>query len=152
MDWTETRCFFRRFLPVISRRSVDKMFKHNKKRGCFSYVSRFIVVFLVLLAIIIGFAYGRIEFLTWLHGNMFHSVSRESAFCGPTVYLKVFEYSDTSAKVLFVDQDGTDRMSRTRQFFTFKRNSNTNTWKFMNYNTVWSALGSAENWTWPPYF
>ena len=128
------------------------MSKHNKKKGCFSYGLKFVVIFLILLTLIIGIIYGRIEIFTWLHGKIFYSVSRENAFYGPTVYLKVFEYSDTSAKVLFVDQDGSEKMSRTRQFFFFERNSNTDTWKFVSYDTVWSASGNADNWTWPPYF
>jgi len=110
-------------------------------------LSLFVVVAIFILGYItLQFAYWRVERLTLLYGGEFApSVTKLS---NGVKYYKVFEYGDLQAKLFVVKQSDTDH--RLGSYLYFKRMPQG--WEYVKGELVWATLGSADGWTWPPYW
>lgn len=83
------------------------------------------------------------EILTYLHGTEFTTLYEETHMLGEQEYLKVLNYSDTSARVYYVgiNKNGGDIL----QFV--KKDGQ---WTYYKWErTVWSKTGSADDFLWP---
>ena len=81
-----------------------------------------------------------------LHGDEFETVYKENTMIGEIDYLKVLDYSDTSARVYYV---GVDKAGGDEVIF-FKRGGG---WFVEKWYTIWSGRGgSASNVIWPQWW
>lgn len=87
------------------------------------------------------FSLARCEILTLLHGREFWNSSQENTMIAPIKFLKVLNYSDTQARIYCVS-DG-DSMGN---ILFMKKSEN---WECVNWETVWSTSGTADNVVWP---
>jgi len=105
-------------------------------------VKRIILITIIVIAVFVLYSYGKVEVLTWRHGDEFRDGYKQTQMINRIEYLKVINYSDTSAKVLYVGQSA--------NYVWFKRQNDE--WVMETWGTVWSKEGSADGLTWPPYF
>lgn len=108
------------------------------------HILRIIITVSIILPIILWlFALLRCEVLTLLHGDEFETVYKENTMIGEIDYLKVLDYSDTSARVYYVsaNKSGADVL-------IFKKQNGI--WYYEAWEqTVWSSTGSASEVIWP---
>ncbi len=100
-------------------------------------------------------AYTRIEKLTQLYAHEFATVIQEigTDMYGqfteePIEYYKVFRYTPDSAKLFVVVRfkDG----NRNGIYVYLERELGE--WQIAQSELVWAQYGSADGWTWPPYW
>ena len=114
-----------------------------------------VMAILVVIALLIFFtfmSYARVEWLTWRHAKEFRELpsavitSSDRAAIGT---LKVFRYNDQHT-VLYVVAESGVKVGLLRYF---KRDDSG--WTIDNdqpTKLIWSSHGSADGWTWPPYW
>lgn len=100
------------------------------------------VLFVGFILIWVG-ALAKCEILTYQHGKEFDTIYRENTMLDEIDYLKVLDYSDTSARVYYVsiNKSAGDILSFIKQDGQWKYNR----WE----RTVWSSTGSASEVIWP---
>lgn len=110
-------------------------------------IALLVVVAIIFLGyVVFQFAYWRVERLTRLHGAEF--APAVAKLSNEVQYYKVFEYGPTQAKVFIVKQS--DPNHRLGSYIYFKRTLQG--WEYVKGDLVWATLGSADGWTWPPYW
>lgn len=83
------------------------------------------------------------EILTYLHGTEFTTLYKETHILGEQEYLKVLNYSDTSARVYYV---GIENRGGAVLLFVKKDGQ----WTFDKWGReIWSKSGSADGFVWP---
>ena len=125
-----------------------------------------ILVYVIIVIVLIGMttffvarhlAYDRVEKLTQLHAHEFTAVVQEigadscekSGYVEePIEYYKVFRYTSESAKLFVVlrFEDG----NRHGLYVYLERELGE--WRITQFELVWARYGSADEWTWPPYW
>ena len=108
-----------------------------KKIGKF-FLLGLIVCFLVFW----GASLLRCEILTLMHGEEFKEAYKQNTMIGDIEYLKVLEYSETSAKVYIVTINHSSG-----NILTFSKVNNE--WIYSKWEVVWSDMGSASGVVWP---
>jgi len=105
---------------------------------------KYILIFLVVSILL--FWVGSIlkcEILTYLHGTEFASLYKANTMIGEIEYLKVLDYSDTSARIYYVSVKGYGG-----DILVFVKKSGH--WTYDKWErTVWSKTGSADGFVWP---
>ena len=98
---------------------------------------------LVCFLIVWGASLLKCEILTSIHGHEFEEIYRENTMIGDIEYLKILDYSETSARVYYVTADyGSGNI-----LVFSKVNSE---WTYSSWETtVWSSMGSASDVIWP---
>jgi len=97
------------------------------------------------------FAYSRVESLTEAHASEFAELidrfnqEREN---DEVEYFKVFEYDGERAKLFIVVRD---RQNHRLGTFHHLRKQGGH-WKITRIELVWASHGSADGFTWPPYW
>jgi len=115
-----------------------------------------IALFLCLApAVVLGFSYGRVEFLTYTHKSEFYIPSKNFLRLGHLNYIKVFDYHRNRAKVLAIatypaSLSGVSFKYRTRSFLYFVRTNGA--WRVDYEKVIWSGMGSADGYTFPLYW
>lgn len=97
---------------------------------------------LVLPFAIWGVSVLRCEILTNSCGDEFAEGYKQCNMIGDIEYLKVLDYSDSSARVYYVSED-----YFSGNVFTFTEENGV--WKMEKWETVWSKYGSADGFLWP---
>ncbi|MBR5310160.1 MAG: hypothetical protein IKU42_03450 [Oscillospiraceae bacterium] len=104
----------------------------------------FIIFIVIVLPLIVwGVSILKCEILTSFYGDEFVNQEKISNTIGKTEYLKVLEYSDSSARVYYISHD-----FLSGEVFTF---INENEEWFVDEweKTIWSKHGSADDFIWP---
>lgn len=124
---------------------VTKLFSLVRKR-----IKRKIITILYIIILLSpSVFYIPIEINTYLHGYEFSDVDIETGFNLPTVYYKVFSYSDTEAKLFYVE--GENGKHQVGKYYTFTKENGV--WIMQGWGCFWTDLGgSASETTFPPYF
>lgn len=105
----------------------------------------FIVLTIVVFLIIWIFSpYIKAEILTYKYGEMFEEEYMQTNMIDEIEYYKVVDYSDTMAKVLYVEKNHI-----TGNLIVFTKDNNN--WKLLLWKAVWSTTGSADEFMWPYY-
>ena len=102
-------------------------------------IKRILFIILIILILYWLLSLLRCEILTLIHGHKFESNYKENTMIGEIDYLKVLDYSDTTARVYYVgkNKSGGDVL-------IFKNKNNT--WVYDSWeNTIWSRTGSADD-------
>ncbi len=102
--------------------------------------TKFIVILLCLL--IIFFPYLKAEYLTARFGSQFYGLEQETKMLDPAKYHKVLSYSDSFAKVYYISDYSKD-------LILFEKEDGK--WNRIEWRTVWSKTGSADEFFWPYY-
>lgn len=105
-------------------------------------VKIFFIAILSLFLIIWLAALMKCEVLTLLHREEFETIYKENTMIGNIDYLKVLEYSEQNARVYYVSQNRS-----AGHILCFVKQGTR--WKYDNWETVWSATGSASEVIWP---
>ncbi|MDD6736095.1 MAG: hypothetical protein PUE13_07280 [Clostridiales bacterium] len=103
-----------------------------------------ILGFIVLCFLLVwGVSLGKCEILTAIHGDEFSELYKSNTMLGEQEYLKVLEYSDSSARVYYVGKDN----SMANIICFVKREGQ---WEYDKWERcVWSKTGSASEVAWP---
>lgn len=102
-----------------------------------------LIIIIILPLAVWGVSLLKCEILTSLHGEEFTEVYRENTMMGDIEYLKVLDYSDSSARVYYVSHD-----YLSGDVLTFSNENGE--WKYESWErTVWSKTGSADGFLWP---
>lgn len=109
----------------------------KKKKGL-------IVLVLIICILSIGIPYMNIEIKTYKYGDQFKDRYTDTNMIDGIEYYKVLSYSETKAKVLYVESE-----HETVNFAWFKKEDGK--WVYDNWDTIWSQNGSADGWTFPFY-
>ena len=80
--------------------------------------------------------------LTWQHGNEFIGLHETTGIISDVDYLKVLDYSKSSAHVYYVGNSG--------NILTFVNNGDK--WELLTWDTIWSKSGSADSFIWPYFY
>ena len=133
------------FIYSIFFAIVTKLFSLVRKR----IKRKIIAVLYIIILLSPSFWYVPIEINTYLHGYEFSDVDIETGFNLPTVYYKVFSYTDTEAKLYYVE--GKNGKHQVGKYYTFIKHDGV--WARQSWGCVWTDLGgSASETTFPPYF
>ena len=98
---------------------------------------------IILFIFIWIFSIARCEILTIKYGNKFQEIYHENTMMGEIDYLKVLDYSDTTARVYYVSAN-----KSSGDILTFTKEKGI--WTYDNWEkTVWSDTGSASSVIWP---
>jgi len=90
-----------------------------------------------------GGSIAKCEILTYLHGKEFETLYKANNMIGEQKYLKVLNYSDTSARIYYVSVNGYGG-----DILTFVKKGDI--WVYDKWErTVWSKSGSADGFIWP---
>lgn len=132
------------------------MFNNHMGKILIWFVAILITITLAPLSVI-GASYLLVESNTSIYAEEFYNVQRNTSWQGEISYIKVFRYTDKSAKVFMVEWQNKpatkeNKAFRTGSYYNFTRQDKTKPWELDNWETVWSEGGSADDWTWPPYF
>ncbi len=103
-----------------------------------------IVLILIICVLIIGIPYISVEIKTYKYGNQFQERYTDTNMITDIEYYKVFSYSETKAKILYVESG-----HETGNFVWFKKEDGK--WQYDHWETIWSENGSADGWTFPFY-
>lgn len=105
-----------------------------------------ILIVLIIMAriLVIGIPYINVEIKTYKYGDQFKDRYTDTNMITGIEYYKVFSYSETKAKVLYVELG-----HETVNFVWFKKEKGK--WMYDNWETIWSQNGSADGWTFPFY-
>jgi hypothetical protein len=104
------------------------------------------IIAIVLLAFVIflciwAVSIIRCEILTALRGNEFtYGYKQTNMLDGEMDQLKVLDYSDTTARVYYIDWRGGDILHFTKKGAE---------WVYDGWETVWSKTGTADDVIWP---
>ena len=105
-----------------------------------------------LLLIYTAVSYLRVEYLTWKHGDEFRSVLDDWGKISPgrtLTLVKVFQYGNRHATIYVLDEKWGGTMA---VYMNFRRTGDIWTEDEMKPGKlIWSS-GSADGWTWPPYW
>lgn len=83
------------------------------------------------------------EILTFQYGEQFEEIYKENTMMGEIDYLKILNYSDSSARVYYVSKN---RSGGDILIFAKKNGQ----WFYDRWETtVWSKMGSADGFVWP---
>lgn len=105
---------------------------------------RIIIVAVVVISCFALFWIGsfiRCEILTAQHAQEFSELYKLTNMINKIDYLKVMEYSEDNARVYYVTKNSFGNM------ITFVKQDNH--WDMVNWETIWSASGSADGVVWP---
>jgi hypothetical protein len=89
-----------------------------------------------------GVPYANCEIITLFHGNEFAEVYKWNAMLGEQAYLKVLEYSRSSARVYYVNESHTDAN-------VLKFTKEHGEWICSSWDTAWAISGTADKIVWP---
>lgn len=103
-----------------------------------------IVLIIMVCILVIGISYVNVEIKTYKYGDQFKDRYTDTNMITGIEYYKVFSYSETKAKVLYVELG-----HETVNFVWFKKEKGK--WMYDNWETIWSQNGSADGWTFPFY-
>lgn len=92
--------------------------------------------------IVCGASLLKCSVLTIMHGKEFETAYTENTMIGDIDYLRILEYSENFAKVYYVSKNRSGG-----NVLSFKKENGK--WKYNNWETVWSATGSASEVIWP---
>ena len=102
----------------------------------------FLIPIIVFLAIWLT-SLAKCEVLTLVHGREFNTVYKQNTMMGDIDYLKVLDYTDTSARVYYVSAGRS-----AGDVLDFAKENGE--WVYSDqWHTVWSATGSASEVIWP---
>ena len=82
----------------------------------------------------------RTEILTYQHRATFADLYKQNSMIGNVVRFKVMEYSESQARVYYVDEFG--------GYLLYFANI-AGQWKFYTWKAIWSKQGSADDFIWP---
>ena len=100
------------------------------------------LIFLVICFILYwATSYIKCETLTLKHGNEFKTLYKYSGMIAEIDYLKVLDYSNTTAKIYYVSKDECGNL----MYFLKKDDE----WKSEKWETIWSSSGGADGFVWP---
>ncbi len=103
----------------------------------------FTISVFVIFLLIWGISILKCEILTYRYGSQFSIIYQENTMIGEIDYLKVLNYSDSTARVYYVSKNRTGG-----DILIFSRLSNE--WRYEKWErTVWSKSGSADGFIWP---
>lgn len=101
-----------------------------------------IISIIVCFLLFWGGSIVRCEVLTYLHGKEFETLYKANTMIIKPDYLKLLNYSDSSARVYYVTKHEYGNI------MTFEKQDNQ--WVFNKWeSTVWSSSGSADGFVWP---
>lgn len=106
-------------------------------------MKKFLLKVIIVVLFIWVISILKCEILTWQYGSQFETAYRENTMMGDVDYLKVLEYSESSARVYYVSKNrsGGDVLIFSKQ---------NGLWKYDKWEqTVWSKTGSADGFIWP---
>ena len=104
---------------------------------------KIIIILTTCLFMVWFLPYVKNEILTYLHGDEFIGLQKSTNMIGDVDYLKVLAYSYNFARVYYFDNEGGDILG-------FERSNGH--WKSVLWNTVWSKMGSADDYIWPYFY
>ena len=107
----------------------------------------------LLFVLFTGLSYFYIEVLTQTYAHRFAQAHFQMT--DQVEYLKVFEYTDHEVRIFVVDigkNARTNQITRSGSFHTFHWSNPKSAWVEDKFDCVWSDDGSADGFTWPPYF
>jgi hypothetical protein len=113
-----------------------------------------VVTMTIVSLLVVRLAYFRVERLTGLHAREFTAAIQEVVIdqipdgSAEMDYYKVFRYLPDEAKLFVVVrfEDG----ARIGMYAYLERQSGK--WQLTKDELVWASYGSADDWTWPPYW
>ena len=90
-----------------------------------------------------GVSVLRCEYWTHKHKEEFKGLHIEHTMFGPSDYVRILEYTDTTAKVYYVGRGHGGNV-----VYYCRANSDSQ-WEFARWETIWSSSGSASGFIWP---
>ena len=105
-------------------------------------MKKFLIILLFLPILFWLASCAKCEVLTYQHGQEFETLYKENTMIGEVDYLKVLDYSDTSARIYYVGINRSDGN-------TVKYVKQKGQWVCEEWETVWSKTGSADGFVWP---
>lgn len=104
-------------------------------------------MFILFIVVSIVFApYAKVEYLTYKYGPEFESLYKETHMIDGICVCKVYEYTETKAKIYYVESGRTFGA-----LVKFIKDENDDTWILDGWDAVWSKTGSASEFIWPYY-
>ncbi len=100
-----------------------------------------VAIVIIILTIVI-FPYLKAEYLTARFGSQFYGLEQETKMLDPAKYYKVLSYSENFAKVYYISD-------YSRDLILFEKEDGR--WNRIEWRTVWSKTGSADELYWPYY-
>ena len=101
-----------------------------------------VLIIFILCVLVIGIPYMNVEINKY--GDQFKDRYTDTNMIESIEYYKVFSYSETKAKVLYVELG-----HETVNLVWFKKEDGK--WMYDNCETIWSQNESADGWTFPFY-
>jgi hypothetical protein len=103
-------------------------------------IKSIVILGITIFLLIWGYALLRCEILTHLHWQEFYGYDVLNRITDTLGTVKVLEYSDTKAKVYYID-------SRGGIIIEFAKKGEQ--WGFSGWDVIWSDSGSASDVIWP---
>ena len=103
-----------------------------------------VLIIFILCVLVIGIPYMNVEIKTYKYGDQFKDRYTDTNMIESIEYYKGVSYSETKAKVLYVELG-----HETVNLVWFKKEDGK--WMYDNCETIWSQNGSADGWTFPFY-
>lgn len=102
------------------------------------------VIILLLVLFVFAIPYGNVEWKTYLHKSEFQNEFQQTRMIDQIEYLKVFDYSQSKAQVLYVTGGHIATVMA-----NFSKSDEA--WILDTWTALWSSSGSAEKFFWPYY-
>lgn len=99
-----------------------------------------VIALLILIALFWGVSYMRCESLTNKYGDEFNNLYSETGVINDVDFLKVLKYSDNNARVYYASKASGNVLNFAKE---------NDSWKLLDWDTVWSESGSAGGIVWP---
>lgn len=106
-----------------------------KKRACCVFLALILVIFAVW-----GIALIKCEILTHMHADEFQDGWEQTNMLSEPEYCKVLRYSEDSASVYYVDEEGGTTLAFVKQ---------EDKWVLSEWLACWSKMGNADDIIWP---
>lgn len=100
------------------------------------------IVLIIIILVLLIFPYLKAEYLTARFGSQFYGLEQETRMLGPAKYYKVLSYSNSYAKVYYISD-------YSRDLILFEKEDGN--WNRIEWRTIWSKTGSADEFCWPYY-
>ena len=105
----------------------------------------FLIMVICILLIVLLFPYIKVEILTIQHKSEFNNLYESNGMLKEIEYFKVMNYSKKSAEVYYVSKG-----KKAGLLYEFIKDEK-DVWQLEQWDVVWSASGSADNFIWPYY-
>ena len=105
----------------------------------------FLIMAISILLIVLLFPYVKVEILTIQHKSVFSNLYDSNRMLKEIEYFKIMNYSKKTAEVYYVSKG-----KKAGLLYKFIKDDK-DVWQLEQWDVVWSASGSADNFIWPYY-